>query len=211
MIRRIALGLALLAPLAAGREFTGRNGRTIDAEIVSRTATEVELRLAEDGKLVTVPISSLSDSDQLYVQTWESEEQKQQRLRAIEPAEVLLARGYVGFPVESKEGLTIVVAQLAGKPARLLVDHRNPKPVLHDGALERLGLTMTAVEGGGQVKGTVTPETIGNGSETMKGVEFYVATLQLPEGVDGIIGGQTFVDLGALLDFANQRLWLKNG
>jgi len=207
----IPLLMAVCVPFAGAREFTGKNGRKIDAEIVSRTATDVELELAEDGRVVTVPITSLSEADQLFVQTWESEDEKRQRLRSTEPAEVLLARGYVAFPVEIKEGVPLVVVHLAGKEARLAVNHLNPKPILHDGALERLGLTMTAVEGGGQVKGTITPETVGNGSENLKGLEFYVATLQLPEGVDGVIGGQTFIDLGAILDFANQKLWLKNG
>jgi hypothetical protein len=200
--------IAILSPLQA-REFVGRNGKKIEAEIVSKNDKEVELKLA-DGKTLKVPLASLSDADQLFVKVWESPEDKKLRLATLDPAEILAAKGFVPFSTEMKEGNLIVTLQIDGKEAKFLVDHRNGQPVLHQPSVEKLGLTMKPSAGGGQVVGTVNPEKISNGEGTVKGVEFLVAALNgIPEGIDGLIGGQTFVDWEAYHDFTGSKIWIK--
>lgn len=204
----VVLALVGLGPLEA-REFVGKNGRKIEAEIVSKTDTDVELELA-DGKTVKVPIASLSAADQLFVKVWESPADKQARLAGVDLAETLEAKGYVPFSTEAKEVGLVLTVWIDGKEAKFLIDHRNPQPVLNQASVERLGLTMKPAQGGGQVLGTVNPTELGNGSATVKGVEFYVAALNgLPEGLDGLIGGACFTDWEALHDFAGSRIWLK--
>jgi len=209
---RPALGLVLVLATAApvdAREFVGRNGRKIEAEIVSKTDTEVELEMA-DGKKVKIPIASLSSADQLFVKVWESPDDKKARLAGVDLGEALTAKGFVPFSTAMKEGSLVVSIWIDGKEAKFLIDHRNPKPILSQASVQRLGLAMKAVEGGGQILGTVTPAEIGNGSAGVKGVEFYVAALEgLPEDLDGLIGGQCFVDWEALHDFTGGKIWLK--
>ena len=196
---------------AHGREFTGKNGKKIEAEIISKTPDTVELKL-DTGKTVTVPLTSLSDADQLYIRVWESPEDKAARLKAIELAEVLKAKGFIDCPLENVDQGTVVTLDVDGKTIKMLIDHRNEQPLIQKAAIERLGLKMEKAEGGGNILGTFTPGKLGNGSASRPGMEFYVVNIEsLPEGIDGMIGGQVFVDTEVWVDFARKVLWMKGG
>ncbi|BCX49712.1 hypothetical protein HAHE_36200 [Haloferula helveola] len=213
MQRIILSALVVLWPLsvAHGREFTGKNGKKIEAEIISKTPDTVELKL-DTGKTVTVPLTSLSEADQLYIRVWESPEDKAARLKAVELAEVLKAKGFIDCPIEKVEQGTVVTLDVDGKTIKMLIDHRNEQPLIQKAAIERLGLKMEKVEGGGNVLGTFTPAKLGNGSSSRPGMEFYVVNIDsLPEGIDGMIGGQVFVDTEVWVDFARKVLWMKGG
>ena len=205
------LALVVFATATAdAREFTGRNGRKIEAEIVSKTTKEVELKL-EDGKTVKVPLSSLSDADQLFVETWESPEEIKRKLSAIEPDEVLAARGFVDFPFEIVGQATVITLQLEGKDLKLMVHHGNEQPVILESSMNTHELKITPLEGegGGQVVGTYRPEKISNGSAEINGSDFLVARIEgLPAGIDGLIGGQFFVNHKARMDFVLKKLWM---
>ena len=54
------------------RIFTNKSGRTIEARIVSSTGTKVTIS-RKDGKTFTIALSSLSEADQNYIQTWIAE------------------------------------------------------------------------------------------------------------------------------------------
>lgn len=206
------LAAALSTAVLSAREFTGKNGKTIEAEIVSKTSKEVELEL-EDGRTVKVPITSLSDADQLYVEVWESPEEKERQLKGVDLDAALKAKGFVGFPVTMDGQFTVVKLQCDGTEVALMVGHANEEPLLDAAAAKRLGFELKPIEGGGggQLEGTFQPEKFGNGSESIDGARFLVAALQgLPEGIDGIIGGQFFIDHEARLDFSAKKLWLKD-
>jgi hypothetical protein len=67
------LGFSSLALAAEMREWVDKSGKfRIEAELVKVTDKEVELRKA-DGKIVTVPIEKLSDSDRKYVEASSSD------------------------------------------------------------------------------------------------------------------------------------------
>lgn len=204
----IVLSFSLASP---AREFTGRNGKKIEAEVVSKTATQVELKL-EDGKTVTVPLTSLSDADQLYIEVWQSPEEKQSKLRDVDLDQALAAQGFVAFPIEVRGQFLVVKLRLGDTEATFMFNHSVEEPVLDQRAVERLGLTLEPLEGqgGGSVVGTVTPERFGNGSQDIGGARILVAPINgIPQEVDGLIGGQFFTDRAARLDFAAKKLWLK--
>jgi hypothetical protein len=213
--------LLLAAALAGGataREFTGKNGKKIDAEIVSRTATHVELKLT-DGKTVKVAINSLSGADQLYVKTWEDPVEKAERLKTVDLADLLAAKGYIPMPMQASDGQLIAQVTIDGKTGAFLVDSGAQVPLIKQASLEKFGLTMKPVQaqgqgGGNAVIGTVQPKTLGNESVSFAPPECYVLTMEhLPKAIidkiDGVIGGQFFVDHGAVLDYTGQKLWLK--
>ena len=54
------------------RTFTNKSGRKIEARIVSSEGTKVTIA-RKDGKLFTIALSSLSEADQNYIQTWIAE------------------------------------------------------------------------------------------------------------------------------------------
>jgi hypothetical protein len=206
----LALAALTLGPVMDAREFTGKNGKKIEAEILSKTAREVELKL-KDGRTLKVPLSSLSEGDQLFIATWESPEEIKRKLKAIDPDEVLAARGYVDFPFEIIGQATVVTLQLGGKDVKLMIHHGNEQPVILESAMQAKELPIAALEGegGGQVVGTYRPEKITNGKGELNSAEFLVAKIDgLPAGVDGLIGGQFFVDRKARMDFVHKKLWL---
>lgn len=218
VMKIVPLLMMVLAGALQGREFVGKNGKKIDAEIVSRTETQVELKL-KDGKMVKVAINSLSGADQLYVKTWEDPAARAERLRLIDLGEVLAAKGFFALAVEGGSERMMVAAELNGKPGKFLIDNSASIPLIKQASLEKFELTMTAVPaegqaGGNRVIGTVQPKTFGNGEVSVAPPECYVLTLEqfpkeLLEQIDGVIGGQFFVDHGAVLDYSAKKLWLK--
>lgn len=218
LMKIVPLLMVLLAGALHGREFVGKNGKKIDAEIVSRTETQVELKL-KDGKTVKVAINSLSGADQLYVKTWEDPVARAERLKVIDFGEVLAAKGYFALAVEGGEREMLVVAMVNGKPGKFLIDNSASIPLIKQASLEKFELTMTAVPaqgqaGGNTVIGTVQPKTFGNEDASVAPPECYVLTLEhfpkeLLEQIDGVIGGQFFVDHAAVLDYSAKKLWLK--
>ena len=54
------------------RTFTNKSGKKIEARIVSSEGSKVTIA-RKDGKSFTIPLSSLSDADQNYIQTWVAE------------------------------------------------------------------------------------------------------------------------------------------
>jgi hypothetical protein len=54
------------------RIFTNKSGRKIEARIISSEGTKVTI-VRKDGKSFTIALSSLSEADQNYIQTWIAE------------------------------------------------------------------------------------------------------------------------------------------
>lgn len=52
------------------RTFTGKDGRTIDAEIVAKQGDQVRIRRA-DGQEFTIAVANLSPDDQGFIQNWQ--------------------------------------------------------------------------------------------------------------------------------------------
>ncbi|MBB08264.1 MAG: hypothetical protein CMN03_08365 [Roseibacillus sp.] len=61
--------VVLPAPPVSARPFTNAAGKTLEAEIVRATASEVTLKMTNE-RIATVKISSLSEGDQVYVRNW---------------------------------------------------------------------------------------------------------------------------------------------
>ena len=217
-MKSVLLLMVLLTGLLPAREFTGKNGKKIDAEIVSRTDTQVELKL-KDGKTVKVAINSLSSGDQLFVKTWEDPAAKAERLKGVDLGDVLAAKGYFALTIESGTNEMFVVASINGKQGKFLVDNGASIPLIKQASLEKFELTMKAVPaqgpaGGNAVIGTVQPKTFGNESKSFAPPECYVLTLEhfpknVLEQIDGVVGGQFFVDHAAVLNYSAKKLWLK--
>lgn len=68
----LAATVSTWAALSGMRTFTDVEGRTIQAELLSATTTEVRLR-RDDGRVFDLSRSRLSDSDQKYIDDWITE------------------------------------------------------------------------------------------------------------------------------------------
>ena len=58
---------AFLAPTAFPREWTSTDGRTIEAEFISATATGVTVKRKSDLRIVKIPLERLTEADQKWV------------------------------------------------------------------------------------------------------------------------------------------------
>ena len=65
----LAAMIVLLSPSIEARPFTNAEGKTLEADIVRASDTEVTLRMVNQ-RTATVKISSLSEIDQAYVRKW---------------------------------------------------------------------------------------------------------------------------------------------
>lgn len=67
----ILAALLTFAPLSsAQRDFTSTEGKTLRAEIVNASESDVTLRREKDGKDFTIPLARLSEDDQDFVEAW---------------------------------------------------------------------------------------------------------------------------------------------
>lgn len=72
-----------LNPLLTARTWTDKDGRAIEAEIVSADDTHVTIQKAD--KEFKLPLARLSDADQEYVKGWLQEQQEKAAAKAAEP------------------------------------------------------------------------------------------------------------------------------
>ena len=63
------LALLVLGPALSARTFTNTEGRSIEAEIATATATTVTLRLA-NRRTTTIPLETLSEADRTLIAEW---------------------------------------------------------------------------------------------------------------------------------------------
>lgn len=74
LLTPLLLASVILGPFPAwSRPFTNTEGKTIEAEIVRATSTEVTLRL-QNRRIATVGIASLQEADQAFVRRWLSDQ-----------------------------------------------------------------------------------------------------------------------------------------
>lgn len=71
--------LVFNSPCHAQRAFTSSDGKTLLAEIVKASATDVTLKRANDRKEFTIPLKRLSELDQKFISDWSAKKQVNQR------------------------------------------------------------------------------------------------------------------------------------
>ena len=59
--------------------FTNKDGQKIDAEIQSKSADKVVLKLLKNDKVYTISIATLVEGDQKFINEWKSEEEEKER------------------------------------------------------------------------------------------------------------------------------------
>jgi hypothetical protein len=205
----------LFGPAAAeARTFTSRNGKTLEAEIVSATDKQVELKTPA-GKTFNVPLSSLSDKDQLEIGIWREEQQKQKALAGVTLTDLFKSQGVGAVSFRSDDGLMFVEASVNDKTAVFLIDLRLEPTLLDEPAVAKLGLEMKAAAGGIQgAKGQVdlTAFKFGEtdlGATQIPVVSFDNMAASLRPKLDGILGTDFLRKHRVLLDYAEMKLWLR--
>lgn len=219
---RIAIGWVVL--LASGiavqaevRTFTSREGKPLEAEIVSADRSHVELK-TKDGRTFRVPLDKLSDDDQLYIGIWRDEQDRQARFEGVTVKEILAAQGIMPATLRIEDGLMLVEASVNGKQARFLLDPRQDTSLLDEPAVQKLELELGAAGpelGAAQgVRGQVEIPSFKFGDTELGPLKMVVFSFEnmaagVREKIDGILGIGFLKDHSAWLDYGEMMLYLQ--
>jgi len=72
----LTLTALTLTTSAKFRTWTNNKGKTLSAELVSLTKTDVKIKLKSNRREITIPIDTLSDADKAFLKQWRLDEKK---------------------------------------------------------------------------------------------------------------------------------------
>ncbi|MFZ9936627.1 MAG: aspartyl protease family protein [Luteolibacter sp.] len=203
------------------RDFTGTNGKVIQAALLDKTADTAVL-LLRNGSRTNVPLDKLSEEDRDYVKSWSREKAIfLQKCRGLTIRQCLELRGYESFPFRFENNSIFIDAQVNGKPARVLIDTGAGISLLHTGYAADTGLevgpmTETIHGVGGEAPAGWTPvPTIQLGEAVFENRRILATDLlkDKPEGtksrMDVILGADFMNQLDAVISYPERRVFLR--
>lgn len=219
-----ALGVATVSradDAGALRRFSLRDGRSFQAEIVSKTDSSVTLKLP-NGRSEVIPLALLSDPDRNHANKWSVFKDallKNAEFSRTSVQDLLEMRGYQTFEFEIEGNHIFVDGELNGKPQKFMID---------TGAASSL-LDLKAAEAAGLEIGPMTEKVFGVAGEAPAAV-VRVPTLKLgdanitnrkllaadifdkipgPRNYGAIFGGDFLRELNAVISYREGRMFLK--
>ena len=224
----VAAGL-LLAEEEGYRTFTDAKGRTLEAIVVSKTDTAVNLLIKGRENPVEVALKLLSSKDQAFLKSWvppkvPSAELKKlflKQCRTLTVRELLELRGYESFKFTFANNSLIIPGLLNGKKARFLVDTGAHNTILHDAFAKEAGCRMgpydevVAGVGGTAPAAYTKVDRIQLGETLLLDKKLLCTDLTngLPAGSkpkeDAIIGGELLARLDAVISYRERLIFLR--
>jgi predicted aspartyl protease len=203
------------------RDFTGANGKVIQAVLIDKTDSDAVL-LLRSGQRATVPFDKLGVEDQAYIKAWRKEQAVfLQKCRSLTIRQCLELRGYESFPFRFESNSIFVDGKINGKPARLLIDTGAGTSLLHVPYAESVGLKVGPMDEkiygvGGEAPAGWTPvPTIQLGEAIFKDRQILATDLlkDKPEGTksreDAILGAEFMNKLDAVISYPDRRIFLR--
>ncbi len=224
----VAAGL-LFAEEEGYRTFTDAKGRTLEAIVVSKTDTAVNLLIKGRENPVEVALKLLSSKDQAFLKSWvppkvPSAELKKlflKQCRTLTVRELLELRGYESFKFTFANNSLIIPGLLNGKKARFLVDTGAHNTILHDAFAKEAGCRMgpydevVAGVGGTAPAAYTKVDRIQLGETLLLDKKLLCTDLTngLPAGSkpkeDAIIGGELLARLDAVISYRERLIFLR--
>jgi predicted aspartyl protease len=220
----LLLGTPVLSqrvPDSEYRNFTGANGKVIQAVLIDKTDTDAVL-LLRNGQRANVPFDKLDAEDQVYIKSWSKEQAVfLQKCRSLTIRQCLELRGYESFPFRFESNSIFVDGKINGKPARLLIDTGAGTSLLHIPYAESVGLEVGPLDEkiygvGGEAPAGWTPvPTIQLGEAIFKDRQILATDLlkDKPEGTrsreDAILGAEFMNKLDAVISYPDRRIFLR--
>lgn len=206
---------------AAFRRFNTADGKSFYALITAKQGTAVTFK-RQDGKVVTLPIRSLSAPDQQYAMKWTKF--KNDLLNSTEFAtltvqEMLELRGYQSFEFDIEGNHIFVQGVMNDKPVKLMIDTGAHSSIIHDAFAKELGLELgpydQKIQGvaGSQEAAVTKLTTLQLGDAKISGNRI-LATNFIPIGggpgqFDMIFGADFLRELDACISYREGRMFLK--
>ncbi|MCP5535700.1 MAG: clan AA aspartic protease [Akkermansiaceae bacterium] len=205
------------------RVFTNKEGKPLEAEIVSKTDSHVKLRTpaTKGGKVYTVAIATLSEKDQEFVKAWVDGAARAKELADIDLEDVMKAKGYTKVGFDEEMNHLFIDVKIDGKKGRFLLDTGAMATIMKESSAAKFDLEIKpanvqagGVGGGAQIKGQVNAKEFEMGGAKGGEQTFYIMDLNhMPQNyaskMDGIIGGDFFKAKKAHFDYAGGVLWVK--
>ena len=211
------------------RTFTDIKGRTLEAIVVSKTDTAVNLLIKGRVNPTEVALKVLSRKDQEFLRSWvppevPSTELKKlflQKCRTLTVRELLELRGYESFKFTFANNSLIIPGLLNGKKARFLVDTGAHNTILHDAFAKEAGCRMgpydevVAGVGGTAPAAYTKVDRIQLGETLLLDKKLLCTDLTngLPAGSkpkeDAIIGGGLLARLDAVISYRERLIFLR--
>ncbi len=204
----------------AMEKFTATDGRVVEATIVGKTETTVSLKLAS-GQVAEVPLERLVEADRERVRAWDGAKAIfLEMCRSLSVRELLELRGYESFVVDIEGNHVYVDGKLNGKPARFMIDTGAATTLLHLQSAEAAGCEVGPMDekvyglGGEAPAAYVKVPTMEIGQTLIKDQEILAADLfkdrpSKEKDHDALFGAEFLAQLTAVLDYKEQRIFLR--
>lgn len=203
------------------REFTGANGKKIEAVIVDRDEKGVTM-LMKNGQRLPIPFESLGEEDRAYAESWDKERAIfLQKCRSLTVRSLLELRGYESFKYRLQGNHITVQGEINGKPSTFLIDTGAGTSLLHLGSAEEAGCKIGAMDQkiygvAGEAPAAWTEiDEIRLGETVIKDQRLLSTDLMkdLPAGAskpeDAIFGAEFLSQLRAVISYREGRVFLR--
>jgi hypothetical protein len=201
------------------RIFTAKNGKTIEARVVTRIDDENYTVEDKEGKSYKLNLNNLSASDQQFLEFWEPGAILDFTTATL--PEVLKKMKYSMADLTVSGDTQIFTAEVDGEEMKFVLAPGRNFSTLDPSAAETLGLqlsegTLNIQDGQGNQErtkqGTVKAFVIGD--VEIESVDFQVFDLAkiagtVPANTAGAVGTDLLTKLNALVDLGGQRLFVK--
>ena len=200
------------------RNFTAKNGKSLEARVLTRIDDERYKVETPEGKVFTLNINSLSKSDARFLEFWEPD--RILDLTTAELADVLEKMSYSLQPLTSSGDRFFVTATVDGKKAKFILDPSRKFSSLDPEAAKEIGMKLgqggVTFTSNGKTersqKGTAKVFTIGEVEVKSHSFEVLSSSFMfgsVPADTAGSIGTDLFKKLNALVDYDGKRLFVK--
>ena len=202
------------------RTFTSANGnKTLQLKVVARINDETYKVENPEGKIFSIKTSSLSRSDQNFLDFWEPGAIFD--LKTAQLPEVLDQMGYSALDLTTAGNTFIVNITADGKSGKFLLDPSRSFSTFDPAAAADIGMNLgegriSFTDNAGQTsrskQGAV--KELKAGQVTLASQEFQVIEVAkmfrgVPAGTLGAIGGDLLSRLNALVDYEGKQLFVK--
>jgi predicted aspartyl protease len=206
---------------SAYRRFTGKDGRSFYAAIVSKTDASVTFRL-QNGAPAMKPIRDLSDPDAQFIRHWTKFKDalmNDAQFAKLTVREMLELRGYQSFEFDIIGNHIFVEGELNGKPAKFVVDTGAQTSLLHLASAKEAGIEVGPMDqtiygiGGKTMAGVAQVKSLKLGDAAIENRKILAADIFAnsggSNGYDAIFGADFLRELDTVISYREGRMFLK--
>ena len=202
------------------RLFTSRTGKTVSGKVISRIDDETYMLRSPEGKAFRLRLSSLADSDQLFLEKWQPDFPV--NLEKLSLEEALPKMGYSTAELLDTAVGQVVSVEINDQVFKLVIDTKIKNSIIDKEAADNANLELTKsgsafkdAQGNQVVAEQCENPDITFGDSLPIGGPLLVVNLEVIGGArikneaDGIMGADLLKRANAIFDFNNNKLHVR--